>query len=210
MSSVAVSLCASMLYGLSTWGWLGVLVAERHLVMHECVEFLRRMLRTMQAVFEYMQALLFGAAVGPGLGDVSDMIDIIRLGLSAGMSFDAALRLYIDHGSSLLCQTMEEAWVRWSLGIESRTEALHMVARKLEIQALEPFAAATSQALILGAPLADTLSHQSRVCRLAHRAEVERQIERAPVKLLIPTATLILPALLLSILGPFLAAGKMI
>ncbi len=35
-------------------------------------------------------------------------------------------------------------------------------------------------------------------------------LERAPDKLLIPTATLILPALLLSILGPLLAAGGMI
>ena len=45
--------------------------------------------------------------------------------------------------------------------------------------------------------------------RAAHRAEVERRIERAPVKLIIPTGTLILPALLLSILGPLLAAGGM-
>ena len=45
--------------------------------------------------------------------------------------------------------------------------------------------------------------------RAAHRAAVEREIERAPVKLLIPTGTLILPALLLSILGPLLGAGGM-
>ena len=50
---------------------------------------------------------------------------------------------------------------------------------------------------------------QSREIRAAHRAAVEREIERAPVKLLIPTGTLILPALLLSILGPLLGAGGM-
>lgn len=61
----------------------------------------------------------------------------------------------------------------------------------------------------LGAPLAETLAAQSREIRAAHRAAVEREIERAPVKLLIPTGTLILPALLLSILGPLLGAGGM-
>ena len=53
------------------------------------------------------------------------------------------------------------------------------------------------------------LAAQSREIRAAHRAAVEREIERAPVKLLIPTGTLILPALLLSILGPLLGAGGM-
>ena len=61
----------------------------------------------------------------------------------------------------------------------------------------------------VGAPLAETLAAQSREIRAAHRAAVEREIERAPVKLLIPTGTLILPALLLSILGPLLGAGGM-
>ena len=56
---------------------------------------------------------------------------------------------------------------------------------------------------------AETLAAQSREIRAAHRAAVEREIERAPVKLLIPTGTLILPALLLSILGPLLGAGGM-
>ena len=66
------------------------------------------------------------------------------------------------------------------------------------------------QAHVLGAPLADTLARQGIEMRSAHRADVERQIERAPVKLLVPTGTLILPALLLSILGPLLAASGMI
>ena len=88
-------------------------------------------------------------------------------------------------------------------------EVLQAVAHETGLRALEVFAVAVSQALELGAPLSETLEGQSREIRAAHRAEVERQIERAPVKLLIPTGTLILPALLLSILGPLLAAGGM-
>lgn len=146
----------------------------------------------------------------PSLGEVTEMLDVIRLGLSAGLSFDAALGLFCVERAGPLSEAMERARISWQMGVSSREDALMEVAHRFGVRALEPFATATSQALALGAPLADTLAGQVRECRAAHRADVERQIERAPVKLLIPTGTLILPALLLSILGPLLAAGGMI
>lgn len=146
----------------------------------------------------------------PSLGEVAEMLDVIRLGLSAGLSFDAALGLFCAEREGPLSGAMGRARMSWQMGVASREDALMEAARRLGVRALEPFATATSQALALGAPLADTLAAQVRECRAAHRADVERQIERAPVKLLIPTGTLILPALLLSILGPLLAAGGMI
>lgn len=149
-----------------------------------------------------------GAAVGSG--EVADMIDIVGLGLSAGLSFDAALSLYCDGRPGVLAGRLERALLSWQSGIASREEELGAAARDLGAKALEVFAVAVSQALELGAPLAEALAAQSVEVRAQHRAEVEREIERAPVKLLIPTATLILPALLLSILGPLLAAGGMI
>ena len=144
------------------------------------------------------------------LGEVSEMIDIIRLGLLAGLSFDASLGLYCEGRRGALADRMSQALLTWRTGLETREEALLQAARDLDVRALETFAMAVGQALELGAPLADTLAGQSREIRAAHRAEVERRIERAPVKLLIPTGTLILPALLLSILGPLLASGGML
>lgn len=143
------------------------------------------------------------------LSEVSEMIDIVRLGLSAGLSFDAALGMYCDGRSGGLSARLAQARVSWQSGLTTREEELQAVAHETGLRALVVFAVAVSQALELGAPLSETLEGQSREIRAAHRAEVERQIERAPVKLLIPTGTLILPALLLSILGPLLAAGGM-
>ncbi|MFQ6859928.1 MAG: type II secretion system F family protein [Collinsella sp.] len=137
------------------------------------------------------------------------MIDIVRLGLSAGLSFDAAVGMYCDGRSGGLSTRLARARVSWQSGLTTREEELQAVAHETGLRALEVFAVAVSQALELGAPLSETLEGQSREIRAAHRAEVERQIERAPVKLLIPTGTLILPALLLSILGPLLAASGM-
>ena len=144
------------------------------------------------------------------LGEVSEMIDIVRLGLLAGLSFDAALGLYCEERSTALASRMAQARLSWQTGLLTREEALLDAARDLDVRALETFASAVGQALDLGAPLSDTLLRQSREIRAAHRASVERQIEQAPIKLLIPTGTLILPALLLSILGPLLAASGML
>lgn len=144
------------------------------------------------------------------LGEISEMIDVVRLGLSAGLSFDAALELYCANRAGCLADLLSEARMSWQMGLGTREEELSRVARVLGERALESFAATVSQALGLGAPLSETLAGQSREIRLAHRADVEREIERIPVKLLIPTGTLILPALLLSIVGPLLAASGML
>lgn len=144
------------------------------------------------------------------LGDVSEMIDVVRLGLSAGLSFDASLELYGTQRNTKLAALLNRALMDWSVGAGTREEELTRVAQVTDIKALESFAAAVSQALMLGAPLSDVLASQEREIRQAHRARIERAIEKAPVKLLIPTGTLILPALLLSILGPLLAASGML
>ena len=143
------------------------------------------------------------------LGEVSEMIDVVRLGLSAGLSFDAALEIFCANRRSVLALRLERACMAWQVGVGTREDELLAAARDLDVRALETFAITVGQALALGAPLAEALAAQSREIRVAHRAAVEREIERAPIKLLIPTGTLILPALLLSILGPLLGAGGM-
>ena len=143
------------------------------------------------------------------LGEVSEMIDVVRLGLSAGLSFDAALEVFCANRASELAARLERARMAWQVGVGTREDELMAAARDLDVRALETFAITVGQALALGAPLAETLAAQSREIRAAHRAAVEREIVRAPIKLLVPTGTLILPALLLSILGPLLGAGGM-
>lgn len=143
------------------------------------------------------------------LREVSEMIDVVRLGLSAGLSFDAALELFCTERTGALARALAQALFSWRVGLVTREEGLADVARTLDVRALETFANASSQAIELGAPLAETLHEQGREIKAAHRAAVEREIEKVPVKLLIPTGALILPALLLSIIGPLVAASGM-
>lgn len=171
---------------------------------------LARAFRAWAARRDAQRAAVRARKAGSGraaLGQVSEMVDVIRLGLSAGLSFDAALGMYCEHSGDALARRMARAHLGWQMGMESREEGLLAVARDMGVRQLESFAVSVAQAHALGAPLSDTLARQGRDMRAAHRAAVERDIERAPVKMLIPTGTLILPALLLSIIGPLVASS---
>ncbi len=173
---------------------------------------LERMGRAVGEEAARLRALVSGARHAGGAvaaREVSDMVDVVRLGLRAGLTFDAALDLFCAHRATPLSQRMRQAQFSWQVGLATREDALREAARELRVPALGVFGATVCQALAFGAPVSDALLAQSREIREANRAEIERAIERAPVKILIPTGTLILPALLLAILGPLLSASGM-
>lgn len=152
-----------------------------------------------------------GAAVVRGRTDclrqMPVMLDVVTLGLSAGLSFDSSLELYCHRYDNGLSRALSGAMLSWRLGTASRDEALVATARRLGVSSLDRFANVVSQALAFGSPLAATLEQQAQTIRDEQRAQVEEEIERVPVKMLIPLGTLIVPAMLLAILGPLLGAS---
>ncbi|MBR3235866.1 MAG: type II secretion system F family protein [Atopobiaceae bacterium] len=135
------------------------------------------------------------------------MLDVVTLGLSAGLSFDSALELYCKRYHNLLATELGSAMLAWRLGTASREEALQAVANRLGVSSLERFAAVVTQALAFGSPLAATLEQQAQTIRDEQRAQMEEVIEQVPIKMLIPLGTLIVPAMLLAILGPLLGTS---
>ena len=209
LAAIAACLCA-----LSVFVATGLERADARKVAGDCKREALLVIAAARSVADVLTVRLRGAFGADSLAqvplsEVSEMIDVVRLGLSAGLSFDAALEVFCANRRSTLAVRLERACMAWQVGVGTREDELLAAARDLDVRALETFAITVGQALALGAPLAETLAAQSREIRAAHRAAVEREIERAPVKLLIPTGTLILPALLLSILGPMLGAGGM-
>jgi tight adherence protein C len=131
-------------------------------------------------------------------------LDVVSLGLSAGLSFDASLELYCKRYDTDLSKTMRGTLQLWRIGVKSRAEALEEMARELDVPAMTRFVATVSEALAFGTPLAETLERQAQVIREEQRAQMEEEVEKVPVKMLIPLGTLIVPAMLLAILGPLL------
>ena len=136
-----------------------------------------------------------------------EMLDILALGLSAGLSFDASLALYCDRCDTELAGQLSVAMRSWQMGLASRQAALTELAGRIEAPALAKFVAAVCEALAFGAPLASTLERQADAIRADQRSGVERRIEEAPVRMLIPLGTLVVPAMLLAIMGPLLSAA---
>ena len=139
--------------------------------------------------------------------ELPTMLDVVTLGLSAGLSFDASLELYCQRYHTRLADALGEALLSWRMGALARDDALSQLAEQLDVAALRRFAGAVSQSLAFGAPLVETLELQAQAIRDEQRSEMEAEIERVPVKMLIPLGTLIVPAMLLSIMGPLLGSS---
>ena len=144
------------------------------------------------------------------LRQLPSMLDVVTLGLSSGLSFDASLDLYCERYDTELSAAFGEAMLSWQIGVCTRDEALQGLGRELDVMALRRFAAAVCQALAFGSPLSAALEQQAQAIRDEQRAEMEAEIERVPVKMLIPLGTLIVPAMLLSILGPIVGSSMVL
>ncbi len=132
-------------------------------------------------------------------------LDILTLGLLAGLSFDASLELYCKRYNTELSELLWDTMQLWRIGVESRASALEHMASEEGVTSLQRFASTVSEALAFGTPLSQTLERQAQVIREEQKSLIEEEIEKAPVKMLIPLTTLIVPAMLLAILGPLLA-----
>ena len=136
--------------------------------------------------------------------DMPVFLDIVTLGISAGLSLDASLELYCDRYDTSLAHLLSQSMLGWRMGMHGRGDALQLMADDMDIPAMSRFAAAVNDALAFGTPLADALERQAQVIRDEERSQIEEEIERVPVRMLIPLGVLIVPAMLLSILGPLL------
>ena len=135
------------------------------------------------------------------------MIDVVVLGLSAGLSFDSSLELYCSSYGDALARGLAHALLSWRIGAATREEAFEAAAGELGAPELARFGSVVCESLAFGSPLAESLERQAQVMRDEQRSLVEEEIERVPVKMLIPLGTLIVPAMLLAILGPLLGGA---
>lgn len=138
------------------------------------------------------------------LKQMPTFLDILTLGLSAGLSFDASMELYCKRYDCELSHLLSDAMLMWRMGAKGRGEALRGIADELDDPTFGRFAATVEEALTFGTPLSEALERQAQVIRDEQRAQTEERIEQVPVKMLIPLGTLIVPAMLLAILGPLL------
>ncbi|MCI8469595.1 MAG: type II secretion system F family protein [Eggerthellaceae bacterium] len=133
---------------------------------------------------------------------LSEMLDVVALGLRSGLSFDRSLRLYVGHFDTLLSASLASAQRQWESGLVARDEALRQVASTYDSAIFARVVEDVIRSLRFGSSLAEGLEAAAREARGAYRARMEEQVAKAPVKMMVPTAALILPAMLMLVLGP--------
>ena len=156
------------------------------------------------------KARLRGSDGSDAPAELPVLLDVVTLGLSAGLSFDSSLELYCSRYDNELSRAFSGAMLEWRIGAATREEALRRLADETGLAALERFSSMVGEALAFGTPLAGALERQAELLREEQRAQVEEEIERVPVKMLVPLGTLIVPAMFLAILGPLLGSALVV
>lgn len=136
--------------------------------------------------------------------DLSEMLEVVSLGLRSGLSFDRSFDLYGAHFDSELAGACDQALRTWSFGLATREQALRGLAASYDSALFERVIEGVVRSLRFGSSLAEGLESAAVEARAEHRARVEERVAKAPVKMMVPTGALILPAMLLLVLGPVL------
>ena len=139
---------------------------------------------------------------GPNALPVPEMLDAISLGMRSGLSFESAMRLYGSRFDDRLALACRSACQSWESGLVERDEALRAIAEQFDVPSLSRFVANAQRALKYGSPMGRMLEVLSNEARSCYRAKMEERVAKAPVKMLTPTAGLILPAMLIMMMGP--------
>lgn len=133
-----------------------------------------------------------------------EMLEVVSLGLRSGLSFERSFELYYRHFDGKLARAAEAAHRRWNMGFATREQALRDMAATYDSKLLARLVESVVRSLRFGSSLADGLDALAAEAREVRKARLQEAIAKAPVKMMLPTGTLILPAMLLFVLGPVL------
>lgn len=136
--------------------------------------------------------------------ELPEMLEVCALGLRSGLSFDRSFALYSDHFASTLAGECARAQSLWTMGLMTREEALRDLANSYSSSTLNHCVESIIRSLRFGTSLVESLETSAAQARTDYHASIEEKVAKAPVKMMIPTGTLILPAMLLLVLGPVL------
>ena len=153
------------------------------------------------AVFEALGALWLLRVVRSTLApdDLAILLDAVVVGLDAGLTFEAALRTFVERAPAAARNVRARQLIAdLALGVPL-AEALRAFAQRPDEARV---AALVGTSMRFGSPLARLLVLQADAIRESERHAAEAHARRLPVLMLFPLSLCILPALLIVFLGP--------
>jgi tight adherence protein C len=135
------------------------------------------------------------------LKSLPDALDLMTISIEAGMGFDQAMSKVSEKWDTELSRSFKRAVSEMRMG-KSRRESLRDMAARIDLEEMTSFCAAIIQADQLGVSMSKVMRIQSEQMRIKRRQRAEEAAAKAPIKMLIPLAFLIFPALFIVLLGP--------
>lgn len=130
-----------------------------------------------------------------------DALDMLTVCVEAGLGFDAAMMQVARNVDGPLAGEFARVLQEVQIG-KSRKDAFVALAARTNVDQLNTFVSALSQADRLGIPIANVLREQSKEMRLVRRQRAEEQAQKVTVKIIFPVLLCIFPSIFVVILGP--------
>lgn len=133
-----------------------------------------------------------------------DSLDLMVVGVEAGLGLDAALLRVGDEMRNVhmdLADEFQIVSVETQMGVP-RAEALERMATRCGVPAMKSLVAVICQAEKLGTSVARALRTQSDTLRTKRRQKAEERAQKTPVKLLLPLILFIFPSIFVVLAGP--------
>jgi tight adherence protein C len=140
------------------------------------------------------------SAVRRGLPDVLDMLVVCS---EAGMGLNAAIQrvaLEMDIQHPVLADELKTTMLHMGAGMDGRT-ALQELANRTGLAEMRSLAATLQQAMRFGTSISETLRAYSEEMRNKRLEAAQEQAAKVGVKMLIPIALFMLPAVMVIVMG---------
>lgn len=131
------------------------------------------------------------------------IVDLLALSTEAGLDFLGAIGKVVEKAKpSPLVEEFQQVLKEIKIG-SSRAEALQEMALRLNMQEVSSFVAILISADQMGASIGKVLRQQSEQIRTQRFLAGEKEGAKASQKIMMPMFLFILPAIMLTIFGPF-------
>jgi tight adherence protein C len=130
-----------------------------------------------------------------------DALDLLTICVEAGMGFEGAMAKVSEKWENELALAFQRVIREIQLG-KIRREAMRDMADRIGLPELTSFVAAVIQSELLGVSMARVLRIQSDQMRMKRRQRAEEEAHKAPVKMLLPMALMIFPAICIVLMTP--------
>jgi tight adherence protein C len=135
------------------------------------------------------------------------VVDLLALSTEAGLDFIGSIQKVVEKAApSPLITELEQVLKEIKVG-SSRSEALREMAIRINLQEVNSFVAVLVAADQMGASIGNVLRQQSEQIRVLRFLNAEKSGALATQKLMLPTFVLILPAIFIIMLVPFLLSA---